>query len=153
MKAQKLAGAVQPLSQSSLPLRWETAAISYVRYLGKAFWPSKLVALYPRPTRLYPGWQVAAAVILLVIVTALVLRARQRPYLAVGWFWFLGSLVPMIGLVQTGAQAMADRYAYIPLIGLFVMMTWLAADWSKSHRLPMAWLAMLAAIIIGGDCE
>ncbi|MGB8785440.1 MAG: tetratricopeptide repeat protein [Terriglobales bacterium] len=144
MKAQKLAGAVQPLSQSSLPLRLETAAISYVGYMGKAFWPSKLVALYPRPTRLYPGWEVAAALILLVIVTALVLRARQRPYLAVGWFWFLGSLVPMIGLVQTGAQAMADRYAYIPSIGLFVMMTWLAADWSKSHRLPMPCLAMPA---------
>ena len=144
MKAQKLAGAVQTLSQSSLPLRLETAAIAYVRYLGKAFWPSKLVALYPRPTRLYPAWQVAAAAVLLLLVNALVLRARQRPYLAVGWFWFLGSLVPMIGLVQTGVQAMADRYAYIPFIGLFLMMTWLAADWAKTHQLPTAWLALPA---------
>ncbi len=147
MKAQKLAGAVQTLSQSSWPLRLETAAIAYVRYLGKAVWPSNFVAMYPRPTKLYPAWQVVAAVVLLLIVTALVLRARrQRPYLLVGWFWFLGSLVPMIGLVQTGLQAMADRYAYIPCIGLFLMMTWLLADWAKDkdRQLFARWLAVAA---------
>ena len=78
--------------------------ISYVRYLGNALWPSKLVALYPHPTKLYPAWQVGAAVLLLLLVTALVLRARDQRYLAVGWFWFLGSLVPMIGLVQVGLR-------------------------------------------------
>jgi protein O-mannosyl-transferase len=149
MKAQKLAGAVQALSQSSLPLRLETAVMAYVRYLGKAVWPSNLVALYPRPTKLYPAWQVVAAVVLLMIVTTFVLRARQRRlYLLVGWFWFLGSLVPMIGLVQTGLQAMADRYAYIPFIGLFLMMTWLLADWAaywaKDRRLSVGWLAVAA---------
>src|SRR5208282_2329987 len=118
MKAQKAGGAVQSFSQYSLPLRLETAVISYVRYLGKAFWPSNLVALYPHPTQLYPVWQVVAAVVLLLAISAWVLRARDRRYLAVGWFWFLGSMVPMIGLVQVGAQAMADRYAYIPFIGL-----------------------------------
>ena len=144
MKAQKAGGAVQSLFQYSLLLRLETAVISYVGYLGKAFWPSKLVALYPHPTSLYPAWQVGAAVIVLILVTALVLRARGQKYLAVGWFWFLGSFFPMIGLVQVGAQAMADRYAYIPFVGLFLMVTWLAADWAKAHRLSATWLAISA---------
>jgi protein O-mannosyl-transferase len=148
MKAQRAGGAVKALSQYSLSLRLETAVISYVRYLGKAVWPSKLVALYPHPTDLYPAWQVGAAVVLLLLITALVLRARDRRYLPVGWFWFLGSMVPMIGLVQVGAQAMADRYAYIPFIGLFLMLTWLVADWTeqwvKDGRLPATWLAVSA---------
>jgi len=144
MKAQKAGGAVQSFSQYSLPLRLETAVISYVRYLGKAFWPSNLVALYPHPTQLYPVWQVVAAVVLLLAISAWVLRARDRRYLAVGWFWFLGSMVPMLGLVQVGAQAMADRYAYIPFIGLFLMVTWLVADWARSWRISAAWLAIPA---------
>jgi len=144
MKAQKAGGAIQALSQYSFLLRLETAVISYVVYLGKAFWPSKLVALYPHPTKLYPAWQVAAAVLVLMLVTALVLRSRDRRYLPVGWLWLLGSLVPMIGLVQAGAQAMADRYAYLPFVGLFLMMTWLVADWAKTHRLPGKWLAIPA---------
>ncbi|MGB6384161.1 MAG: tetratricopeptide repeat protein [Terriglobales bacterium] len=148
MKAQKAGGAVKPLSQYSVLLRLETAVISYVRYIGKAFWPSKLVALYPHPTRLYPAWQVVGAVLLLMFITAWVIRAtvrtRDRRYLAVGWFWFLGSLVPMIGLIQVGSQAMADRYAYIPFIGLFLMATWLVADWAKAHRISASWLAIPA---------
>jgi tetratricopeptide (TPR) repeat protein len=143
IKAQKAGGAVQS-SQYSLLLRLETAVISYVRYLGKALWPSKLVALYPHPTELYPAWQAGAAVLVLVLVTTLVLRARKQRYLAVGWFWFLGSLVPMIGLVQVGAQAMADRYAYVPFVGLFLMLTWLAADGAQTYRLSAAWLAISA---------
>ena len=144
MKAQKAGGTVRTLSLYSLPLRLETAVISYVRYLGKAIWPSKLVVLYPHPTQLYPAWQVAAAATLLLLVTASVVLARNRRYLAVGWLWFLGSLVPMIGLVQVGAQAMADRYAYIPFIGLFLMLTWLAADWAKARRLSATGLAIPA---------
>jgi len=144
MKAQKAGGTVRTLSLYSLPLRLETAVISYVRYLGKAIWPSKLVALYPHPIQLYPAWQVAAAATLLMLVTVSVVLARNRRYLAVGWLWFLGSLVPMIGLVQVGAQAMADRYAYIPFIGLFLMLTWLAADWAKARRLSATGLAIPA---------
>jgi Tfp pilus assembly protein PilF len=144
MQAQKAGGAVKPFSQYSLPLRIETALISYVRYLGKAFWPSKLVALYPHPTKLYPAWQVGAAVLLLLLVTIWVIRARNQRYLAVGWFWFLGSMVPMIGLIQVGSQALADRYAYIPFIGLFLMVTWLVADWAKAHRISARWLAIPA---------
>jgi tetratricopeptide (TPR) repeat protein len=144
MKAEKWGGAVKPLSHYGLPLRLETAVISYVRYLGKALWPSKLVALYPHPTKLYPIWQVGAAVLLLLLVTAWVLRARDQRYLAVGWFWFLGSLVPMIGLIQAGDQAMADRFAYIPLIGLLLMSIWLVADWAKACQISARWLALPA---------
>ena len=144
LKAQKAGGAVKSLAQYSLLLRMETAVIAYVRYLGKAFWPSKLVALYPHPSQLYPAWQVGGAVVVLLLVSALVLRAREQRYLAVGWFWFLGSMVPMIGLVQVGFQAMADRYACIPFIGLFLMLTWLGADWGKAWQISGRWLAIAA---------
>jgi tetratricopeptide (TPR) repeat protein len=154
MNAEKAGGAVQTFSRYSLGLRLETAVISYVRYLGMALWPSKLVALYPHPTRLYPAWQVSAAVLLLMLTTAVVvnnyiraasiLRARDRRYLVVGWFWFLGSMVPMIGLVQVGPQALADRFAYLPFIGLFLMMTWLVADCANADKIPAKWLAIPA---------
>jgi len=144
MKAQKAGGAIQTLSQYSLLLRLETAVISYVRYLGKALWPSKLVALYPHPTKLYPAWQVVAAVVLLMLITYLVIRAREQRYLTVGWFWFLGSLVPMIGLVQVGSQEMADRYAYISFVGLFLMLTWLVADWAEARKISASSLAIPA---------
>ena len=148
MEAQKAGGAVKDLARFSLPLRLETTVISYARYLGKTFWPTKLVLPYPHPLKLYPAWQVGAAVALLLLITAIVLCARDKRYLAVGWFWFLGSLVPMIGLVQVGEQAMADRYAYIPFLGLFLMIVWLiadwTADWNKSRQVPARWLAIPA---------
>ena len=148
MEAQKAGGAVKDLARFSLPLRLETTVISYARYLGMTFWPTKLVLPYPHPLKLYPAWQVGAAVALLLLITAIVLCARDKRYLAVGWFWFLGSLVPMIGLVQVGEQAMADRYAYIPFLGLFLMIVWLiadwAADWNKSRQVPARWLAIPA---------
>jgi tetratricopeptide (TPR) repeat protein len=144
MKAEAFGGAIHGASQYSLLLRLETAVVSYARYLGKALWPSKLVALYPHPTNLYPAWEVAAAAALLMLITVLVVLARNRRYLAVGWFWFLGSLVPMIGLVQVGGHAMADRFAYIPFIGLFLMLTWLAADWAEAFQLHPNWVAVAA---------
>jgi len=148
MEAQKAGGAVKDLARFSLPLRLETTVISYARYLGKTFWPTKLVLPYPHPLRLYPAWQVGAAVALLLLITAIVLCARDKRYLAVGWFWFLGSLVPMIGLVQVGEQAMADRYAYIPFLGLFLMTVWLIADWTaawnRTRQIPARWLAIPA---------
>jgi tetratricopeptide (TPR) repeat protein len=145
MEAQSAGLAVKTLSQYSPLLRLETAAISYVRYLSKAFWPSKLVAMYPHPTQLYPAWQVVAAIALLLLITAVVLlRVRDQRYLAVGWFWFVGSLVPMIGLVQVGDQALADRYAYISFIGLFLMIVWLVADWAKARQISARGLALPA---------
>src|ERR1700686_2588849 len=142
MKAEKAGGAVK--SQYSFLLRFETAVIAYLRYLGKAVWPSKLVALYPHPTKLYPSWQVGGAFILLTLITAAVVLARSRRCLPVGWLWFLGSLVPMIGMVQVGSQAMADRFGYLPFIGLFLICTWSAADWCKARRFSTALLAPVA---------
>lgn len=104
--------------------RIANALVSYVRYVGKMFWPRDLSILYPHPGH-WPLWQViASAALLLAVCAAVVLLARKRPYLAVGWLWFCGTLVPVIGLVQVGIQSMADRYTYVPLIGLFIMLAW-----------------------------
>ena len=87
-------------------------------------WPSRLAIQYPYPEK-FPLWQVAGAGLFLIGVSFLVVReARRRPYLVVGWLWYLGTLVPVIGLIQVGSQAMADRYTYVPLIGLFIMTAW-----------------------------
>ncbi|MGA9528922.1 MAG: hypothetical protein WBS24_12470 [Terriglobales bacterium] len=144
MSAQTAGLAVKTSSQYSYLLRLETALVSYVRYLGKAFWPAKLVAMYPHPTQLYPMWQAAGAAVLLVLITVVVIRASAQRYLTVGWFWFLGSMVPMIGLVQVGDQAMADRYAYIPFIGLFVMIVWMIAELAAQRGTSRHWLAVPA---------
>lgn len=144
-EAEKAGGAVKSFARYSLSLRLETAAISYVSYLYKAFWPMKLVALYPHPTRLYPAWHVISAIAILSMVSTLVFIARERRYLAVGWLWFLGSMVPMIGLVQVGPQAMADRFAYLPFIGVFVMFTWLAVEATRAVKVSNRALASAAA--------
>ncbi len=113
-------------SGASLPFsfRLENALMSYVRYLGKMFWPADLALIYPYPHQ-WPLPAVIAAGLLLGLISVLaVLRAGRFPYLAVGWFWFLGTLVPAIGLVQAGIQSMADRYTYLPGIGLFIVVAW-----------------------------
>ena len=115
MVAQHMGGAMLPLSQVGPASRVETAIVAYARYLEKLFWPVALPALYPHLTHLYPAWQVVGALLLLLLMTAWVLLAKQR-YLAMGWFWYLGSLVPMIGLVQVGEQEMANRYAYLSFV-------------------------------------
>ena len=153
-------GAMERVGPVSLALRAANAVVSYVRYLGKLFWPTDLSILYPHPN--LPGgtpwteWQVAGAILLLAGVSVAVVLARRRKYLIMGWLWYLGTLVPVIGLVQVGYQAMADRYSYIPLIGVFVMIAWGAADLlsvSRRHaRLfvhvaPIFGLAVLAAFI------
>ncbi len=109
-------------------LRIENAIVSYAQYLGKAFWPSRLAVFYPYPMQPYPLWEVIAAAAFLLAITAAVARAYRRRYLTVGWLWFLGTLVPMIGVVQVGTQAMADRYAYLPFVGLFIMVCWTVAE-------------------------
>ncbi len=145
VKAQKAGGAVKKLTEFGLDLRIETALISYARYVGKMFWPSKLAGLYPHPTTLYPAWpMIATTVALLLVTTFVLLQSSRQRYLAVGWLWFLGSLVPMIGLVQVGLQSMADRYAYIPFIGLFLMVVWSVADWAEKRRISKLWLAVPA---------
>src|SRR5262249_26392224 len=122
-------GAVKTLEQLSLPVRLLNALLAYVGYIGKLFWPHPLAAFYPHPGARLPVEQAAAAGVLLASVTAWVLlQARQRGYLVVGWFWYLGTLVPVIGLVQVGSHAVADRYTYLPLIGLFLMLVWGVPD-------------------------
>ncbi len=122
MKAQRAGGAVTV--KYPVLAHLQNAVVSYVLYIGKAIWPSRLAALYPYPTGGWPVWVVVLTALFLIIVTALLLRYREHPYLLWGWFWFLGTMVPMIGVVQVGNQAMADRYAYLPFIGLFVMFVW-----------------------------
>jgi tetratricopeptide (TPR) repeat protein len=121
-----------------LDFRVANAVVSYVAYIGKMLWPAGLAALYPFPETL-PGWQVFGSLFVLIGVTLAVLRAGpRRAYLAVGWFWYLGTLVPVIGLVQAGQQAMADRYSYVPLIGLLIMAGWgipeLLGNWRHRSR-------------------
>jgi len=112
-------------SAEAFPLsaRLENALYSYAVYLFKAFLPVHLAVFYPHPGTALPLWKWAGAAALLLLITAFVLHSRKAP-LAVGWFWYLGTLVPVIGLVQVGLQGMADRYTYIPLIGVFIMAAW-----------------------------
>ena len=145
IKAQAAGHAVQSLSSFGLGLRVETALVAYARYLGKAFWPVHLAGFYPHPSGLYPLWQVIVAALVLVLCTALCLVARRR-YLLVGWLWFLGALFPMIGLVQVGMQAMADRYAYLSFIGLFIAGTWLVGDALQPRLAAMAPSRMRTAL-------
>jgi protein O-mannosyl-transferase len=119
---QKTGGAVA--DSVLLGVRLGNTPVSYVRYIGKMFWPENLSILYLHPGR-WPAWEVAASTLLLLFISsAALVLSRRRPYLAVGWFWFLGTLVPAIGLVQVGIQAMADRYTYVPFIGLFILLAW-----------------------------
>jgi len=121
---QRSAGAVIHMDLYPLETRMANALVSYVSYIGKMIWPHRLAVFYPYPVVL-PTWQVAGASLLLGCVSFLVIHAgRRRPYLMVGWLWYLGTLVPVIGLVQVGYQAMADRYTYVPLIGPFIMVAW-----------------------------
>jgi tetratricopeptide (TPR) repeat protein len=127
--AQQKSGAVQSLDRFSLGVRAANALAAYAGYLRKTFWPTDLALFYPHPGESLPWWQAAGAALLLVTITALALwQARRRPYLIVGWLWFVGTLVPVIGLVQVGGQAMADRYTYVPHVGLFIMFAWALAD-------------------------
>ncbi len=121
MKAQRASGAVLSLGATPLSVRLSNGLVSYVKYLINAFWPTGLAPMYPHPGDSLRAWQVYGALLVLLTITLLVVERRGRPYLLVGWLWFLGTLVPMIGLVQVGRQAMADRYAYLPLIGIFIM--------------------------------
>ncbi len=127
-------GMLEAASTRPLGFRIENALVSYGRYLGKTLWPSKLAIFYPLPDA-WPSWTVALSGVLLLAASALALGvARRRPYLFVGWFWFVGVLVPFIGLMQVGTQAMADRFAYLPLVGLFLALVWTVAE--SSRRWP-----------------
>jgi protein O-mannosyl-transferase len=146
MKAQSTGRAVYSLADVSLSIRLENAVVAYARYVGKAFWPSNLCVLYPHPLGLLQMRQVAGAFLFLGTVTIVVFIAKRQRYLIVGWLWFLGTLVPMIGLVQVGDQALADRYAYLSFIGLFVMVCWSIADWSSQRAAAIRWTISVGAV-------
>jgi len=143
LEAQRMNAAPYPFS-----VRVDNALVSYAWYVGKAVWPSHLALLYPHPPGSPPVWQVVAASLFLLVATALVIAGRRRRYLPVGWLWFLGTLVPMIGLVQVGRQAMADRYAYLSFIGLFIMVCWGVAEWSEDLHLSRAWMATASVSVL-----
>jgi len=133
----------------ALPLRLENALVSYVAYLVKTFWPSPLTVLYPLAE--IPAWKVAGSVLALAGVSwTAARRARSFPWLPAGWLWYLTTLLPVIGLIQVGAQAMADRYTYIPLIGVFVMLVWSAPRLLGGGRRARPALAIAGGLAILG---
>jgi tetratricopeptide (TPR) repeat protein len=148
--AQRRAEAVWYLANMPLRTRLANAAVAYAVYLRKTFWPSDLCVFYPHPRDMLSGEAVAASVGLLLGLTAFAVLARRRqPALLVGWLWFLGTLVPVIGLVQVGEQALADRYTYIPLVGVFIALAWGPLTWvaRRPSLAPVASFAGVAAVV------
>jgi tetratricopeptide (TPR) repeat protein len=146
---QRKGGAVASVAGLPLGVRIENAFVSYVRYLFKTIWPMDLATLYPHPGH-WPLWQVAGAVVLLLGISALVLvRRRAWPFALVGWLWFVGTLVPVIGLVQVGIQSMADRYTYLPSVGLVLALVWTAHPGYARMRLQPATVALAVGCIAG----
>jgi Flp pilus assembly protein TadD len=137
--AQRRGGSVGGLDAFPIISRVENALISYVAYMWKMMWPSRLGAFYPFPPS-FSTWRIIVAAAILIAISGIAIRAATRhPYLIVGWLWYLGTLVPVIGLVQVGGQSMADRYTYIPLVGLFVMVAWgVPALLARPRRAPGA---------------
>jgi protein O-mannosyl-transferase len=131
---QRNVGAVNTLEEISLPLRVSNSLHSYVAYLGDMFWPTKLVALYPYPDAVSLSWVLVAIPVLAAITAFVLVLRRTQPYLLVGWFWYLGTLLPVIGLIQVGPQARADRFTYVPQIGILLMVVW--GVYELARRLP-----------------
>ena len=128
--------------------RIENAVVSYVRYIGKLFWPENLCIYYPYPGQWPLGTVLSAAILLAAISLVFIWCRRNHPYLLVGWLWFLGTLVPVIGLVQIGGQAMADRYTYIPQIGLLLCLIWSAHALTKAWKQQVSILSLTAVVTI-----
>jgi tetratricopeptide (TPR) repeat protein len=146
--AQKSGGSVASIEVIQPAARIANASVSYIIYIGKTVWPNNLAVYYPYPGS-WPFWQISGAVFLLVAVTVtVILEAKRFPYLATGWLWFAGTLVPVIGIVQVGAQAMADRYTYIPLIGLFIVAAWGAPELLQKWRYREEALFTLSVLIL-----
>lgn len=146
--AQKGANAVASLELRPLGVRVANAFVAYIGYLTKTIWPSDLGAFYPHPGNTLPAWQVIGSVLLFIVITVLALRARRsRPYITVGWLWYVVTLLPVIGLMQVGWQSMADRYTYVPLIGIFIILAWGIPDLLK-HKASGKALAVPAAALV-----
>jgi tetratricopeptide (TPR) repeat protein len=146
--AQRTGNAVRTLSEVSISERIANIFVSYVKYIAMAFWPARLAPMYPRPMNGLPMWQVGGSAVVLLAVSALVWRWRDRRYLLVGWCWFLGTLVPMIGIMTVGDQSMADRYAYLPYIGLFIAVVWTLEAFASEHRIRTVWCGAPAVAVL-----
>jgi tetratricopeptide (TPR) repeat protein len=150
LHAHRQVGGIEPMDAVSLQLRIGNALVAYVRYMAKIAWPRDLAAFYPHPDSI-PAWQAAGAALVLVGLTALSLRAvRAVPSVPVGWFWFVGTLVPVLGLVHGGGQSMADRYTYVPLIGLAIVVAWGVPHVLATWRHERVVLALVSGVFLLG---
>jgi tetratricopeptide (TPR) repeat protein len=150
-RIQKAHDALASLHEIGMGARLENVIYSYAGYLGKFLWPSNLSLLYPFPNS-FDIVQVALSGLLLLAISALcILQFSRRPYLAVGWLWFLGTMVPVIGLVQLGEQGIADRYTYLPLIGPVISIVWLVSDWVQTNPFRK-WAAVSVTAVILAVC-
>jgi tetratricopeptide (TPR) repeat protein len=148
-QAQLHGKSVAPFEGVPLGARLGNALLAYTSYLGKMIWPAHLAVYYPHPRADLPWAWATAAGLLLAVITLLVFGPGRRwPYLAVGWLWYLGTLVPVIGLVQVGGQSMADRYTYVPMIGLLLMLSCGAADLARAWRLPRSYLTAAGVLVL-----
>jgi protein O-mannosyl-transferase len=142
-------GAVGFTEQLPVVSRINNTVVTYVLYIGQMFWPAKLAVFYPHPENRLPLSQIILALVILVGITMGSIAVRkQRPYLLVGWLWYIGMLVPVIGLVQVGWQGHADRYTYLPQIGLYIMISWMIVDFTASWHRQRAILTACATIVI-----
>jgi len=148
---QQKGGAVATMTKFTLEMRVENAIVSYARYFGKVLWPSPLANPYPHPGHWPLAEVLGAAVFLVVISVAAIWWRKKLPFFIMGWLWFLGTLVPVIGLVQVGDQSMADRYSYLPVTGIFMVLVWGAAEVFTRWRWPQP-LAVCAAVIVLSAC-
>lgn len=145
---QKTTGATVDLQNIPILIRIGNAAIAYCKYILKMFWPSNLSIFYPYPIESITLSQIIGAAILLLVASFYIFwRRKYLPYMFVGWFWYVGTLVPVIGIVQVGQQSMADRYAYIPLVGLFILITYYVNELIQRHRIPVAAVAVLGITV------
>ena len=149
--AQRNSGAVLTLANIPMGMRIENVFVSYARYLGKLIWPFGLALPYPYPTEWPMALVIFSAGFTMVLCVAAWFLGRRWPFVRTGWFWFFGTLIPVIGLVQVGAQSLADRYTYVPSIGIFILLAWGACAAFERWHFPI-WTAAAAAILVLGAC-
>ena len=146
--AQKSSGAVNSLAAIPFHIRIANATVSYASYIGKMIWPHKLAVFYPYPETIV-SWKIAVAGLLLAGISVIVcIMVRTKPYVAVGWLWYIGTLVPVIGIIQVGVQKMADRYTYVTLIGLFIIIAWGVPEILDRWRYKRVILAVSTTFIL-----
>ena len=143
-------GAIGWTEQLPVSARISNALVAYVVYIRQMFWPAGLAVFYPHPENRLPVWEISLALIVLVGITAAAFVFRKKaPYFVTGWLWYLGMLVPVIGLVQVGWQGHADRYTYLPQIGLYIAVTWAVTDLTRSWRFQRMALGAAALVVVG----